>query len=315
MSTFILWYPYFEVILFIVFIFINLSIVASDILTRRIPNILLIILLSLLPIWLWIFSQGNLSELIASIFLSIGLFLWGITFHNKNTFIWAWDLKYWAILLLFMSWAPLSIFIGNIGILTIFTLLFWWSLIVGNIIFVYSRREFYKEFLFQKLSLHSLGRKTATLLFDWVILGFLFSLFVWDISSFIFSYIPLNRDYYLVLMMWFFLLRSKVHYICIQWKYSIFLLSFIILYLGKKVQDNGVFYLWKELLFFGENIWKYILILSLISLITKKSFSLYDSIIGWKKLHTVPYSTILFLAFLWTYFLEIDLVVWIREYL
>ena len=132
----------FEKWIIIVFFLVNIRIIWQDIYYRKIRNIDLVHLLLILPFWIYVYSVP-ISVLISHGAISWIILLWGILFYKHEGFIWAWDLKYAAILVLFTTGIPLSMIVGNIGILTLLVLLFWWSMICW---YLYALRQYIPKY-------------------------------------------------------------------------------------------------------------------------------------------------------------------------
>ncbi len=294
------------------FLWINIWIIFADIRERKIPNILLMGLSVLLIIWLILFPIGNNEVLISQSILSFVLILWGIFFYTENGFLGSGDIKYGAILLLFLGWHSLPLYIGNIGALTLVTLLFWWSMILGQIT---ALRQYLweneKKIFFQKIQKKEFLKDITVFIWDWVIIGFFISLIFKDISLQVFQFVTTGGDFYFLLSLIIFILRPAIRYLLTKWQYRIYPLIGILLYFWFSIQSTGWESLMLELVSFIRNIWQYILIFTLASTITSKTFSVYDTLmerIGLKSMiHTIPYSIIIFGAFCLTYFWDINL--------
>lgn len=300
---------FFEFLLITFFIIINLAILLEDIKKRRISNRYLIGLILILPFWAYIYFPRDFSLLLPWIIFSVILFIVGIFYHEKNTFLGAWDIKYAAVLLLFLSGKTLKVFISNIGILTFLTLILWLSLIIWQLIAL--EWNFLKKIAFEKkIDLRKVGISVVKWLLEWIIIGFLLYLLIEDIAIFGLAWIQSSKDFFFILMMILFFLRPWIHYLFSDWKHRIITISIAFIYIASKIQDQGFIFIQEKLIQFVGSIWIYILVFGIWNSISMKVFSFYDRWIEKNenviRLHTIPYSFILFLSFCWVFFFQVS---------
>ncbi len=296
----------------ILFLGINIYILIFDILYRRIPNRALFYLIALFPLWLWMSNDWELSQLAFNSVIS-AFIIWGwIFFHIKNKLIWAGDLKYSSILILYNTGNSLSVYIQNIGILTIICLLLWWIFILIRLGLL--RKEIDKKWILPKIKnpWTKENREWILVFFiDWCLIGWIIAQSMNNIMAKASFYIWGYWDTYFFIAIIIFLIRPIIRKMLFYWRYGIFPIMGLIIYLCEKIISLG----WESFLIewmdYIENIWHYATIFTLIYFITKKTFDLYDKVIQkkdtWKWIHTIPYSIILFLAFIISYFWNINL--------
>lgn len=295
------------------FIGINLWILACDIRTRKIPNILILILWFLLPFWLWIFPGESIEKLISSGILSLSCIVWGIFYYKESGIFGAGDIKYGALLLLFLAGKPISLFIGNIGILTFLTLIFWCSLLIGRILSL--RGSIVPLIKNLSLSRQKMGKMRENLLlsiFDWVIIGFLLSFFIKDFWALVLHIEPLgNWEYFFLLSLIIFLLRPRIRSIITNPERRSFSLFVIIFYVGYLIERNWYEIFWSIFISYISNIWMYALFFTGMNTATRKLFRFSDTLFTkkWSEntLHTIPYSVIIFWGFFLGVFFDINL--------
>lgn len=296
-----------------IFICINILILWSDIFDRKIKNSLLFLLLGILPFWYFFFPLWSTENIIIQSIFSIILIGWWILFYQWDGLLGSGDIKYAAILILFLGQHPISILIGNIGILTILILGFWWSMILGQI---FAMREYIgnsdKLFLSRKISRSKIISWFLFFILDWGIIGCILSLLTKDLSLKIFEIIPGWWDFYFLISLYIFILRPGLRYMITKWEYRIFPIIMGLLYIWYYIQKNGMETLSWEALIFFSSIWKNAIILSLISIITRETFWLYDRILrktATKSLiQTIPYGVIIFIWYMLLFFHNINLV-------
>lgn len=136
-------------IIAIPFLYLNYRIIFTDITEKKIPNICILYLACLLPVWylyswyFWNFSWVNPSIFFFQIFLTCLIWFW--LFHFNIW--WAWDAKYLLILGLFIPHIWVIPFIWNIAlatlsILIVYFLWFW----LGSNLWIHARRKnLYRE--------------------------------------------------------------------------------------------------------------------------------------------------------------------------
>lgn len=301
----------FDYCIITLFLILNFWIVFVDIRERRIPNKLLIYLIILLPIWLYIFPLGTRENLISQAIISLLILIVWIFFYTRDGFLGSWDIKYSAILVLFLGQGSLSLFIGNIWILTIGTLLFLWSVLLGSIYAIYTC-NWKNEIKISLLKIKKIKPYDGFIFFlDWIIIWYGISLLIKAISLEIFQFIPTSWDFYFLLSLWIFLLRPWIRSFLLNWKYNIYPIFGVLIYFWLSLQKNGYEILIQDIWIFIKNIWQYALIFTLVNYVTRKTFSLYDSTVEKykisKKLHTIPFSIIIFLSFCTVFFFNISL--------
>lgn len=300
----------------ILFLGINVYILLFDILYRRIPNIALFYLIALLPLWLWIFNGWKLSQLVLDSIIS-ALIIWTwVFFHIKNRLIGAGDLKYSAILILYITGYPLSIYTQNIWVLTIICLLSWWIFILIRLGLL--RKEIDKKWILPKIK-NPWTKRSREWIFiffiDWCLIGWIIAQSMGNIMAKAFSYIWGYWDSYFFIAIIIFLIRPIIRKMLFYWRYGIFPIMGLIIYLCEKIISLGLENFLIEWMYYIGNIWHYAAIFTITYFITKKTFDLYDKVTQkentWKWIHTIPYSIILFLAFIVSYFWNIKLIDWI----
>ncbi len=302
--------------IFFAFFFLNILIIISDIRSRIIPNIFLIFLLALIPFWYSVFSYESVDTIYKLIILSFFVLGVGILFFDKKTALWSGDIKYGAILILFLWSTPLSFFIGNIGVMTIILLLFWWSMILGDVSFILTQKglAFFREKYstirikfaqqysnFQKL--RNMGMGIGIFIFDWLVIGFFLSQLIPQIflifSSFHITSSGSNEgDFYFLLSLFIFFLRPFIKS-WIRSSTNIFIVSTVTLCIF------FAFFLhyWVSVMFgiilnYIENIWKFAIFMILLWWITSSTFHFHRYLYGQRYTEfTFPYSVLIFLAF------------------
>ncbi len=287
------------------FLIINTWIVLADIRERKIPNILLLILVGILPFWYIWFPISNSIQMIIWALLSLILVWFGVFAYKKNGFLGSGDIKYAAIITLYIGGHPLSIWLGNIWAITLVTLVCWLTMIIGQATALrrYIDWEDYKKAIGDTSRQAILSWIKRTIL-DWIIIGFFFSLILKDTYTIIFDTIPRDTDFYFFLTLIIFLMRPHIRYMLTQWSYRIWPTIGMILYFGYHIQQNGANIFFTEHKSYLFSIWQYAIIFILLQKIVTIVFYIYDTIITTAKiqssLQTVPYSLVIFIAFIVT---------------
>ncbi len=302
----------YSTIIIIVFVIVNISILWSDISHQKIKNNTLLLLIAILPFWYSIFPYWSSAAMITQALFSVTLILFGIFFYTENGFLGSGDIKYWAILILFLGHHSLAMFVGNIGILTIITLMLWWSMILGQIYAIHGKaRSIMAHMAIPKLEQKAVISWILLILLDWVVIGFFISLFIKDITLRIFEIIPPWEDFYFLITIYIFVLRPGLRYMITKWKYKILPILGILVYFGAYIQKNGITaFLWENMTYI-QYIWIYAFIFYIVSTLTQTTFSHYDTITmkKWIKntMHSMPYSVIIFGWFIALVLLNISL--------
>lgn len=288
----------------------------QDILKRKIPNNHLGILVLILPFWYLVFPIYNTSIMIGNILLASLLLIFGVFLYKKGSFLGAWDIKYGALLIVFLWDNSAALFIGNIGVITACTLLFWWSMLVWQIFSlepsIFTQSPWKK--ILNTLQPTIIKNIVLGFLFDWIGIGFFLYLVTQDGINILFQSLPYSNDYYFLIFVIIVFIRPYFRYLLQKWEHRIFPLAFMWLYFISKVENTGIDYILSTLQIFIENIWIYALWFSIVSGISRKIFKLYDDLD--KKnivysLHSLHYSTVIFIAFVFAYFFEFSLMNWI----
>lgn len=309
----------YTITIWIIFFIINALIIHSDILHRKIKNNSLLLLILLLPFWYGIFGYGSMENILAQTILSITLLWYGIFFYKENGFIWSGDIKYMAILLLFLGQLSIPIFIGNIGVLTIITLILWWCVVLGEIFGIRMRLwSTGNAILIPKFTQKKIIIWLGFFILDWLIIGFFLSLFIIQASLKIFTIIPSWGDLYFLISISVFLFRPALRYIITRWQYRIFPIVGLILFFGTNIQKIGIEAFEWEILFYISNIWQYAVIFILIKSITEKTFDIHKKLLEKLEytdvLRTIPYSIIIFVGFFLLFFYDIHLMNVVRNF-
>lgn len=300
-----------------IFLGINIWILISDIYHRKIKNILLLSLLLILPFWYSVFPHWSRENTLLQIFFSLTLVIAGVFFYKKNWFLGSGDIKYAAILILFLGTQSIPLFIGNIWILTLFALGFWWSMILGQLVALHQHIEL--PSLKWDFTIQSFLVWLWWIIFDWMIIGIFLYLIIQDILLRIFQIFPSGGDIYFMVSLSIFVLRRAIRFIIIEWKYKAFPLFFLLIYFSKYIQENGIdSFVWENIAYI-TNIWKYAIVFMAVRIVTQKTFVYYNSTMekigSNNKLHTIPYSVIIFLWFFALFFLDIHLMWTIKNLL
>ncbi len=253
------------------------------------------------------------------------LILFGIFFYRENGFLGSGDIKYAAIMILFLWNHSLVHLIGNIGILTIVILLLWWSMILGQVCglgYFHNRWSQVKQIpswlSIESLSYRMYVSKIISLWLDWIVIGYFLMSVIKTISIEIFQIIPVNWEFYFILSMCIFILRPQLKYLLTKWQYRVFPILSMCIYFWLRIQGIGTILLLRDIWLFTQNIWIYIVVYSLVQTITSATFSTYDSIMKEKGIHpvmsTIPYSVVIFLGFISLYFWDVNLLALTRAY-
>lgn len=290
-----------EKLVLIVFFICNASIIWQDISHRKIKNIQLLYLLLLLPLWIYVYDISS-GELINHMIISWLLLLWGIIFYRQDGFIWAWDFKYAAILILFATNISLSTIVWNIGIITILSLIIWLGYILKKILSTKDIDRYKKvRELYTHISVQRISQVIVSFIVTWFMLWWIiYEVFQWFLKFISEFGIIKSWDIYLLIMIFIFLMRQHIQHVFFYWKHWIYPILGIIIYVGYKMNMYGPDWVVKEWIHYIENIWIYWLIIMTLHGITKLIFSIYDTLSennSWEK-HTIPYSLILFLGFM-----------------
>ncbi len=275
------------------------------------------VLVGILPFWIWISAPSYISMSISNIFVSIILLIWGIFLYQSSPFLWSGDIKYTAILILFMGSHPISDFVGNIAALTLICLFFWiviilgciyrsrWSLSIGVVM----------NQLSPKIPKNEIYLYILAYILDFGIVGFIFSQLIPHIWVILSYSIDMNANMYFLIFLVVYMIRPWSNYLITRWQYNIIPIFWIIIYFGSYIQDNGVSTLYSELLRYISSLWIYILLYIVIRYISTTIYGIYDhmtTIWWWEYFKTIPYSIVIFIAFITTYNLDINIINWIR---
>lgn len=300
-------------ILYIGFFFINIYILWKDILYRKISNISILILVLFLPFWYYFFPAPNLEEAIIQYLFAICIIVGWIFFYKKNGFLWSGDIKYWAILILFLWQNSLSVMISNIWIVTLCTLLFWYAFILWQIIAIrkyISKSEW--RYLIPQITFKKTLIDSSSIIFDWIIIWYFVSILIKFIYEYLFEITSMGWDYYFIVSVITYLFRPLLRFGIVDWKYRIFPILIVTIIFWKSIQEFWIESFLINLLNFIKNIWQYALIFIVVTNVTRKTFTFYDGIthnLGIKKgMNTIPYSIIIFIWFSILFFFHTNLV-------
>ncbi len=303
-----------------IFLWINSKILLWDIRTRKIENRYLIGLIALLPFWIYVFSISY-ETIVLHLFLSLILLWIWILLYSDTEFIGAWDLKYAAILFMFLWDTPLKLLITNVGIITIMTLLFWCSMICGMI---WAMRKYIPKDdptlpkKWKNIIIKDWLKKWGILIVDWLIIGYILMeaihYFMYQLRISIWA----NNDIYFLLSILIFLSRGYLRRYIFEGKYKSYGILWIIWFFLYRIQENGYPQVIQSLIYYGENILPYAIVLMLTYLVTTRIFYIYDNLIRdiWREAthtQTIPYAVIIFMGFCITFFWNIDLISTIRS--
>lgn len=283
----------------ITWILINIYILKCDVQKRIIPNRLLILLWLLVPIWWHIVGIDIWSTMIPYIIASLWILLLGVLYHKKDWFLGAGDIKYAAILILMLHPLPLTVYIGNIGVITIWILVFWIWMIVGTISSLSKTRRkllIKNQLLIIKEDINP--RSVWIFAWDWLIIGFILRIFLEEIWWLILPNVETNyADFYFLLAILIFLIRPQIRKYWSIKKYTPYITIAIIWVLAIEVLKSDitmVFIQWRDYLY---SMWIYILIFTSASFVSHSLFQLYDKVIVVEsQSHTIPLSIVLYAA-------------------
>ncbi len=307
---------YFQIFITTLFLGINIWIVLADIRERKIPNILLIYLLGLLPIWYIAFPIRSTSQIIIWWVFSLILLIFGIFLYKKDTLLWSGDIKYTAILVLFLWQYPLSIFIGNTAILTLLCLSLW---VVIIILYIYQFRwSLHLDTLMNDISptipKNEIYLYILAYILDWGIVGFMISQLIPKIWIILGGELTAGTDIYFLIFMIVYIIRPWANFLITRWRYNILPIVLICIYFMVYIQNNSIYILYSEMVYYVSSLWFYILLYITIYYISTSLYRIYDRIntIRWKeRLQTIPYSIVIFLAFMIPYSLKVEIIHWI----
>lgn len=315
-----MWLTFSFFIIYLLFFLINIWILWNDILYRKIPNIFLGFLLILLPIW-WYLIPWSTFQLLTLLFISWWFLVGGVFLGHNSDFLGSWDIKYISILILFLGSYSFPIFVGNIGVMTVCTLVFWWPILLG---YCYALRWFIgvklRKILFPHIKKNTLFKSFLFLIWNWVIIGFFLSLVIKYISIQVFEIIPSNGDFYFILSLLILLMRPGLRYILIKWQYRIFPIFGMLIFFWIYIQKNNWEIFIQEIYWYIVNIWKYALWLTLLQVFSTKTFLFFDALIekmgkteAKNIFHTIPYSVIIFGWFISLYFFNLNFILIIKN--
>ena len=322
---FLFMWPYFSqlsmilLLLFLVFFLINILILKRDVQHRKIPNTYLLCLCGVLIIWLYVFGISS-DTLLSRILFALALLLGWAFFYKEDGFLWSWDIKYAAILGMFLGEKSLSIFIWNIGVLTIIVLIFWTGLVSG---ILWAMRDYISKSspLFRQVSWKQVGAfmiTGCTFLFDWIIIGYIFKEGMNFAMSLMHGVSVFHNDFYFLLSIGIFLVRGSVRKYLFTWKYRPIALVWIMLFYASMIQSSGLVVLLGDIWWFAKSIWLYAIVFAWVYFLTNNIFILYnelmDTIWNHHNYHkTLPYSCVIFAGFCIVYFWNINLLYMIQK--
>ena len=304
-----------EIFITLIFIIINILLLWTDVQNRKLPNKMLIFLIALLPVWWLIFPIKNLYDIYPHVILIFTLLLWWIALQHKKKFIWSGDIKYSIILLLYLWSSSIGYFIGNIGFLAIILLVFLWIVLIFELSHTQYLYKEVREFLWWRDKVRKFSKKIGNFILDWWLLGFFITQLMKDVSNEVFLIIPAQQDIYLLFSLLIFFIRPYIKYLLFEWKYRIFSIFFWILYFWKLIEVTWLDYFIQDIKTYAKYILPYVLILMTIHSITRKTFSLYDKMLEMRtsgdvsnhsNIQSIPFSIILFSAFICTYFFNVS---------
>lgn len=289
----------------ILILWVNLYIVYTDILWRKIENRSLILLMILW--WVSLFQYNLLQEpsrvyndlIYWFFFTAVSIFL-----YKADRFIGAWDIKYFVCLLFFT--ANNIIFIQNIGILILFLLAFWFGWAIWWVT-KYGKIRLLMHRLKNNHTRHFLLQEGGY----WVGGGYLFLLLYREWVQFFSNFINIGIHEYLLLFIFLFIAKPiLLQYFQKHKQYSFYLFFIICIYLTSSIFTNGLSYEVGTILTFIQKWLPLILVLWILSLIIQKTFTLYDELDHsewkWEK-KTFPFWLIIFMSFCLTEFFHISL--------
>lgn len=243
---------------------------------------------------------------------AICITIWWIFLYKKNGFLWSGDIKYWAILILFLWQNSLSVMVSNIWIVTICTLVFWYAFILWQIIAI---RKYISianwRYIIPKITLKKIIIDSYSIIFDWIIIWYFVSILIRYLYEQLFEITSMGWDYYFMVSIITYLLRPLLRFGLINWKYKVFPILIVMIIFWKSIQEFWIDSFLINLLNFIKNIWHYALIFIVVTYITRETFIFYDRItytLGIKNwMNTIPYSVIIFMWFSILFFFHIDL--------
>ena len=296
---------------------INAWIVFADIHERKIPNISLWILLGILPFWIWLSSSTHIDIGISNILFSIILLIWGIFLYHSSAFLGSGDIKYAAILVLFMGHHTLSDFVGNLAILTLLCFFVWLVIVIG---YIYKYRwslglDVVIDHISPKIPKNEIYLYILAYILDFGIVGFMINQLIPQIWVMMSYTIDMSENIYFLIFLVVYMIRPWSNYLITRWKYKIISIFLICVYFGLYLQDNGIYSLYSEVSQYVWSLWLYILVYIIIRSISTSIYRLYDystTLWWWEYFKTVPYSIVIFIAFITTYTLNMSIMQWLE---
>ncbi len=308
---------YLQLSILSLFIGTNLWILATDIQYRKIPNVSLIVLMVILPFWIWAYSPIGISIDISHIILSIIIMIGWIFLYRDSLLLWSGDIKYASILVLFMGHQPISEFVGNVAILTLLCLILWILVILG---YIYRYRwsltsDVLIDEISPKIPKEEIYLYILAYILDFGIVGFIFSQLIPHIWVMLSYRVEMNENIYFLIFLMIYMIRPWSNYLITRWRYNIIPIFLIFIYFGWYIQNNGIATLYSEILAYVSSLWIYILLYIITRYISSTTYRIYDGIIPvwWREyFKTIPYSIVIFIAFVITYNLDINIINWIH---
>lgn len=313
LNNFIYNFWIYQSLILLSFLFINIYILFIDFKIRKISNNSLIALLCLLPFWYSIFPPVSRSSTLLLVWTSIFVLTLGVIFHNSNRWLWSWDIKYFALLVLFLTQTSISTWIINISILTLFVLFSWIIFLLWSFTWFLSKYgqdiPYFKSLSSFFRDIHALfylydekKEKTNIVLsffFDWIFLGFVIYIIFPPLISTIFlntEFISPNPEIYFLLSICIFIIRPYIHKFIFSKANRILwsIITWCILIL--LVVDTNFLLIVEKLVQYILGIWKYTVILVSLSVITAGIFRIYKNLLWLHyREYTFPYSIVIFL--------------------
>lgn len=307
----------FPTILVLVFIWINIAILWSDITERRVPNSLLVGLIWVLPFWFLQYPIASIGTIFPYVLLSGSLLICGIFLYRDNWFLGSGDIKYAAILALFMGHHSIAAFVGNIAVLTLLCFFVWLIIILG---YIYRSRwslslDVVTHQISPKIPKNEIYLYILAYILDWGIVGFILSQLIPQIWIMLSYRIDMNENIYFLIFLIVYMIRPWSNYLITRWKYNIIPIFWIFIYFGLYIQNNGISTLYSEISHYISSLWLYILLYIIIRYISTTIYGIYDhstTIWWWEYIKTIPYSIVLFIAFMAIYSLDIHIMEWMN---
>jgi uncharacterized membrane protein YciS (DUF1049 family) len=149
------------------------------------------------------------------------------------------------------------------------------------------------------------------------VIGFFLYLALRSLSTLVFEYISLDRDFYFLLTLLILLIRPQIRYLLTKWEYRIYPIIGMLIYYGIVIQNIGISGFWLEEQIYLMGIWQYAIGFILLQKIASTVFHIYNVIIdrsGFRNLlYTIPYSLVIFAGFATLVWGDWDLMMMLKE--